>query len=246
MKRGDEEFCRSEFDKFLSRFTDQIQWEGVEQANEPPNYYLELNHRRFAVEVTSLHEVVDIAPNPLTATGFVAASKRFVEMIEQVAHNQGILHGAYVITIKPLNNFAQIKELIMERILDYLRATKSLSSAREQIVFEQNHHTFSIQKMHDGTNYVTFGIPLDAKWEGESIKELQESLESVLAEKKGKLIRLGEPKILLLLDSYHYLPSSEWKDCLSGISILSDFHTVFLASTEGSNLLYSENKNWVI
>lgn len=83
MKRGDEAFCTSEFEKFLreSLGKTSIVWEEVAISAEPPDYYLQLENQRFAVEVTSIRETIKINPSSLTATGLSAASKRLVESI---------------------------------------------------------------------------------------------------------------------------------------------------------------------
>ncbi|MDE3090782.1 MAG: hypothetical protein KGJ80_15510, partial [Chloroflexota bacterium] len=136
MKRSDEEFCRSEFDKFLreSLGKTSIVWEEVAQSSEPPDYYLQLGDYRFAVEVTSIRETIKITPSPLTATGLSAASKKFVESIEKSAVDEGILTGMYVVTLEPMDAFAEVKNLIAERILSYVRSTKDLLVAQRQVV----------------------------------------------------------------------------------------------------------------
>ncbi|MDE3091585.1 MAG: hypothetical protein KGJ80_19620, partial [Chloroflexota bacterium] len=98
-----------------------------------------------------------------------------------------------------------------------------------------------IQKYQGGQDCITYGIPLDAKWEGEAIQEVRQMLIEILGDKQRKLGKVKEGKILLLLDSFHYILRSDWGKCLPDFMALSNWEALFLASTEGSQLLYSSN-----
>lgn len=147
----------------------------------------------------------------------------------------------YVLTLEPIDAFVQVKNLIADRILEYVRSTKDLLTAPRQTMFEQGHHAIEIQKYNGGEDCIAYGIPLDAKWEGEAIEEAQQMLREILLDKQRKLGKVKEAKILLLLDSFHYILGSDWRKCLSDSMALSNWSALFLASTEGSQILYSSH-----
>ena len=250
VKRLDEEFCRSKFHTLLQerlRYSpEQIRWEEVRPWEEPPDYYLWVEGQKFAVEVTSIVEMLPLEPNPVSSVGVSSALRTFVDKIEAQAKQQGILQGVYVISLQPLHHFQQVKDLLSRLLLQYIRETRSVDKAPSQVVFQQRHARWAIQKIAGGgdNNYVGEIISFDGKWEGEAFQELCVLIQRALSTKATKLRRLTLPIILLLLDRYHYVDPPEWQACVQRLFGCQQFHTVAHITEHGAKILCSLEHQW--
>jgi hypothetical protein len=241
--RKDEEHCKSAFDAFLRQRCQEedIVWN---DEDNPPDYYLQLNGNKYAVEVTSLMEVIQLGNESLSHLTFIEAVHDFLKQIEQQAVREGILKGAYVVDYKPLNDFGKWKKYISKNIMDYIHATRDAPSAPERTILNRGHLGWSIEKYHSEKQYLT-GATSDARWHHQAVDELCALLNQTLEKKAKKLATISCPKILLIADRYPWLESSDWSGCLSNLNSISEFHTVFLVSERGNSTLHSIESTWL-
>jgi hypothetical protein len=107
VKRDDEELARSEFDQLLREQLGVIrpEWEEVDAECEPPDYYLSFDARRFAVEVTTVMEKVELQAGSYPSLAILATLKKTVDEIENRARADDFLRGCYVVSLSPLDDF---------------------------------------------------------------------------------------------------------------------------------------------
>jgi hypothetical protein len=207
MKRHHEDLTRVEFDKIAKAIFHNVAlvWEDVLQYLEPPDWYLTIGDARYAVEATTIVDFLQITPtSKLPAANVSQTMHAFVDEVEKLAKDQQLLSGAYIVTLCPIPNFAENRNELRDKLLGYISETKPLSSADEYTLGYVREHRVSIKKIHDTKDYVSAGISLGVKWEGESQKDLLESVSKALADKAHKLRSVANPIILLLLDDSHY------------------------------------------
>jgi len=249
----EEEYCKAQFDDFLKRFfpSCEIEWEDVE--NDPPDYYIFIDKTRYAVEVTSLVEKIQLGgQSPLEIVGVFKHLTDFVRSVESAAKTEGSLHGQYVVSFTPIGNFADYCCEIKQELLLYIRETKNLEVVPYKQVFRkvilphvQSCWIGKIGCQRDKVYESLSGLP-------KSEDDIRTDLVSLLSERLNKKTQLlkktPEPKILLLLDAYVHSDQKDYKNCInqiSAISALESFHTVFVIEDgEHSFLLYSKNTNW--
>ena len=242
--REDEEHCKNAFDTFLKQFyqSGDITWTC---GDEPPDYYLELCGTKYAIEVTSLFENIELGDKKSSHLGFRKAILNFLKQIEQEAIQKGILNGAYIVSYKPLNDFGKQKRTISKTIIAYLRDTQRVSSAPIKKIIGSGRLTWDIEKYHSEKQYLT-GAASDAKWEHQAAGELSIFLNKALNDKVQKLAAISYPKILLIADRFPWVERGDWNNCLPNLDQLSEFHTIFLISNDrGNSVMYSIESLWL-
>ncbi len=242
--REDEECCKNAFDTFLRlHYADNnIVWS---DGDEPPDYYLELCGSKFAVEVTSVLEKATLGNKNIDHLEIDISIKRFIEDIQKDAIAEGLLKGAYIVRYKPLSDFSKQKQVIITRIKDYLQRTQNVSAAPAEDIVGQGHLRWYIWKVHSEKSYLTRTTG-DAKWEGEAANELCDLLNKALETKVKKLGTISLPKILLLHDRFAWIDTGEWRQYLTKLSYVDNFHTIFLVSEKSDNsILNSIESSWL-
>jgi len=249
MKSKTEEFCRSKFDEFMRAISEStsIRWQDVAQRDEPPDYYLYLNGTKYAVEVTTLMEKSEVGNLELPQIAIIASLWQLVDEVEATARRDGFLNGAYVVSFsRPLADFSKIRGQLFDDLLAYVKTTRNLSTAPEQVVFKQGTQKCIIQKHHDQKSYIGKVGPGGGKSEGEITEEICTLLEERVNAKHHKLRKISDPKILLLYDAYHFASLAMYESCKSRIAHLRSFHTIFVAGGNGPGwVLHSGSLDWL-
>lgn len=250
MKRADEEFCKSEFDAFVKAHFEPaaVVWEEVARRDERPDYYLYLRGVRFAVEVTTLMEKVTVGMMTLSEATIISSLWDLVDEVEMIARSGGYLHGRYLVDFsRPIDDLRDVRDQIQSDLLDYIEATQDSSSAPERTVFQQGSQWCRIRKLQDRPDEVEQGGPSFSKWEGEAAEEICRLLEERLIAKNHTLRNIRCPKILLLYDSYRFASPGMYRGCISQLSLLTSFHTVFVVQVNREGfVLHPENHSSLI
>lgn len=247
--RNEEEYCRSIFQSFLEeRGFQEMQWERVDQQFEPPDYYLLLNGKRFAVEVTTLMEQVGIGGQKLSMHSVLNSLRALVEKVKAEAIKDNFLQGAYVVRFaRPIEWLKDHSDQIHKDLLEYIKATQFEASYPEQFVYKRGRQIVAIQKIHNQKTYIGRVGPTVGKREGEIIEEIAALIEERIRAKQEKLKGVLHPLILLLYDAYLFADAEMYQACLDRIPDLSTFHTVFLVPNDMPGIvLYSENSDWCV
>lgn len=255
--RDDEIFTKNRFNEFISKRTDiPILWRDGNQ-NEPPDFYLTMGNVEFVVEVTRLINEVETPRGPISRYKIDSSATNFVRKIEKKAIKDGVLTGTYFIhfgfvQIDFYGHRKEIKRKIHKIIADTQFDSQSFTDIeleietqngnKEKIVF------CSIQKTSlSDTKVEVGGGPQEVEWSVDIQDKACELLKNTVLEKKSKLERFKQPKILLLLSSYGLTNPENYKLCLSKLPNITDFHTIFIASAftwSHDYLLCSQNPHW--
>ena len=203
MKRNDEEFCKAQFDIFMKQFfiPSQFTWEEVAQQDEPPDYYLLLDNTKYAVEVTTLMELVSVGTSSRLPHFVIRRFfEQFVAKVEEIAKTEGCLRGYYLVVFPmPIDDFVAVRDGIQDKLLEYIRSTSSMETASFETVFErivpqQMPQKCEIRKLGSKPNKVMEGSLARSKWEGEAAEEICDLLDESLNAKAAKLEDVGEPR----------------------------------------------------
>ena len=245
MKSKVEEHCKSKFRRHLELSADipQQVWE----ESETPDYYLYVDGTKYAVEVTTLVEKVEVGERSLSSIGIVASLWGLVNEVKETAKEEGILNGAYVVCFsRPIEEFGQARHRLRDELLAYIRETQRLSNAHRKSVVEQGHQRCTIEKLHDQTTYVAKAGPDGGKFEGEIVEEACSLLQERIDTKRDRLRDVSEPKVLLLYDAYRLATPRVYVSCLDDLDHADEFHTVFVVRDRGSGwVLHSRNPSWI-
>lgn len=244
--RRDEENCKSAFDEFLKvHYQDSdIDWQDGNR-NKSPDYYLTLCGTKFAVEVTSILEKVTLGNKIIDHIKIDISVKRLIDDIKKDAIEKGIIKGAYIVRYKPIKDLGKQKQAIATRIMDYLKRTQNVSSAPAEDIVGEGHLRWYIWKVHSEKSYLTRTTE-DAKWEGEAANELCNLLNKAFETKAKKLEIISLPKILLIHGRFAWIDADQWRQYLTKLSYVDNFHTIFLVSEKSSNsILHSIDSSWL-
>jgi len=156
MKRTDEDFCRNAFDLQLRACNPALvtSWQEVPRHEEPPDYWLTAKGTRYAVEVTSLFRMFPTGRSLVSARGLMVASMRTTKDIEKRARSLGVLHGAYVVTAKPVSDFAGRLDTLVADALRFIENAADTPTAEKARLAGSDYHAWSIQKVHTNKDIV--------------------------------------------------------------------------------------------
>ena len=116
----------------------------------------------------------------------------------------------------------------------------------ERLVSQQRPQQCGIHKSGSKPDSVVAGGPFWTKWEGDAAKDICDLLNESLVIKKDKLKNIQEPKNFLLLDEYRFPNRQMYENCVSHLSSLIHFHTVFVVhSNERGFVPHSQSHNWL-
>ena len=195
-----EEFCKERFNSFLVdiKRCENVQWE---KGDEPPDYYLSIGSNKYAVEVTTIMDILKVAEKEFPILSILNSMRQLTKSIEQKALDQNILQGHYFIKFnRPFPNFGRIKKVLEKRILDFLSKTTNFSKSSEINVFEQNSFKCIVKKINRSLSVIGFIGPTRVKYEEEIQAEACRLFNRLVSLKAKKLQKIQFGKILLLLN----------------------------------------------
>ena len=241
MRSKIEEYCKNRFDQYLST-NGQIMRIVWEEGEDPPDYYVQIEDQRFAVEVTTIVESVSLGSRTLSDITATASLWRIVEEIEENAKSQGILRGIYTVHFRAHpDNIRKMRPIMVTSILEYVKQTQNMFTAPEAIIEHEDAYICAIEKIEGDADMIAPTGPNGAKWEGEIRSQACALLTECFEKKVYKLRNIIFPKILLLYDAYHFAEPRMYRECLTTIPNISFFHTVFMTNNnEVDNILYTQ------
>jgi hypothetical protein len=252
--RESEETCRRSFDAYLATKLDpeDVNWL---DGDKRPDYYLVVKGVRYAVEVTTIMEMVTVDSTKFPIASIIHSLWRLVLEVEKEASNEGALSGFYsVFFSSPITNFAKVRASIREKMLKYVRCTQFDDCAPLEIIFDQPgekglRQECTIEKSQDSPSKICLSGPMIGfKWEGEIQQEVCCLLQAMVTRKAHNLSQVPFPKILLLLNAYPFVDSACYKQCVPTLTSLGDFHTIFIVEDvedeKRGYVLYTSGSDW--
>lgn len=245
-RRESEEICKQSFNAYLATKLDpeDVSWL---DGDEPPDYYLVVRGVKYAVEATTIMEMVRVGSNEFEWARIIQSLWSLVLEVEKEASNEGALSGTYAVGFSsPITNFAQFRASIKERLLNYVYRTQADDSAPLEVIFERQGQECFIQKLDNKSSEISPAGPMiGPKWEGEIQQEVCRLLQAVVTKKAHKLSQVEFPKILLLLNAYPFVDSACYKQCVPTLTSLGDFHAIFIVEDENRGyVLYTSGSDW--
>ncbi len=242
--REDEEFAKNAFDQFLS--DKEVKSRNWRDGEDPPDYYLSINGKEFAVEVTNMMLGFQTSTGLKTTAYYMGSSKDFVKRVEDNALATGVLRGEYwVFFSERRNRFGISDEKLEEHLLIALQDTQSNEDLPLTAIRVDGRTCCSIFKTsmkENALRWAGFSLPM---YSVNSVTRMScNRLKDSVNKKYEKLKKLDCQKILLLLNDFVMVDSQVHKEFIRNIIHLKDFHTVFIIGRE-NYILYSKNADRV-
>lgn len=201
------------------------------EPEDPPDYWLHLGDKRYAVEVTSIAEKHPHAENQSMITYGKTVSKLCTDMTREAVRT-GILNGLYILIIKghPEIRPNRMQMQIQKNILAYVKQTEAAENADTADIFEDVAGQIQILKHGLEKNLITNFGPTSTRWGAETQSILAVLLRDCLADKKRKLANKGirlDDVILVLIDAFLWGDQEDWEAAISQIPEANQYHSVF-------------------
>ena len=247
MKGRHEEIARSEFADWLTQSLPdaKLSWYEPPQGQDHPDWYLDLNESTYAVEATTIVPTISEGKNTVLEPSISAALGDFIDRIEAKARSEGCLVGAYAVAIGPMPNDRKVRQRVSSRILDFLRETRDETASKPRIVDRVGQYVVEVQKFHLGLNYLVELVDLPARSESETNEDFRHQLKKQIDRKSTHYAGFENPVLLLLLDGFHIVDPSEWRDAASSLLSSGEFDAVFRIKPANKPLLLcSQSPIW--
>ena len=241
--RIDEELvCVDSLVHFLKQVCGHQEVQVKRETDDPPDFWLHIDGKRFAAEVTSI----------VTDQGYLSLCRKLKQSIQEKAQEFGNLNGIYALIIERNPNLPKRTSSDWQRLVDivvsFIAATREASSTEISYLQEDSYGRLGVQKTSDkGTAVGLWGFS-GFKWEGEAQEELTALIQDAVTIKRSKLEKKNIPQqcpdaILLLYDAYGYGDAEDAREALRKVQGYDWFHSVFWAAsfTDRDNKLSPEN-----
>lgn len=212
-----------------------------EEPKDPPDYWLFVDKRKFAVEITSI--VVDQGYSALCRSLHYAV-KRQCQLLSPPA-------GTFRLEVNrrpdiPRRGSRQWAALVNNAVA-YVR-TASGDRPSSQALLHDDSGYLTISKVADHGNSVAMYQGGEVKWEDEAQRELSVLIGDAIEKKRTKLRRAGvldacADIILALYDAYGFADPSDAKAAFSDLKGYDWLHSIYWAASfsDRANVLYPES-----
>ena len=223
--RRDEEFARIAFSRHLALCLSPEAATWLPGSN-PPDYELQIGGVVFAVEVTRVCEQVPLRGRLVPAEGIEASLSRFVDDLRDAVLAEGPIPGSYVLSLDGGEITREQVDRAKSLALKYVGETALSETAAEESLLRSGEAEWTIEKM--GATEPLIEEITCASLDGISGDDIRVGFPKLVAEavatKRHKLRNVSEPKVLLLVDAYHYAEAPDWANALPP-EAASFFHT---------------------
>lgn len=240
-----ETFARQKFAEFLQALTPARQVWDI--GPDPPDWMLTLAEGTYAVEVTRIVESIAVGSASTTEPALIAFLDGFVKSVEAEARRSGLLRGCYLLHVCPVPDFSSMRAQLRAAILSYLSSTGSAVVSDRRVLWGVDpEQRWTIEKTDDGSPQLSWSMSLTRpKTQGVVLRDLERMLRTVIQVKSRKLAAIECPKVLLLVDKYHFGDPRDWRQVMGTIDQTA-FHTIArLHAAESCQVLFSRNLSWL-
>lgn len=119
------------------------------RGEDPPDYWLTIGAKRYAVEVTSLARLVPEQPAPIDVREYQPRVSGLCKYIERLAIKGGILRGLYALFVygSPPIPKACPKDHTVKRALKYIENTRNEDESQEMAIYENRADRIEVKKV---------------------------------------------------------------------------------------------------
>ncbi len=171
-------------------------------AEDPPDFWLQMNGRRLAIEVTTITAQYERdGKSAISDIGFDRMVSRLADEVESLADEIEPLDAWYGFHLEgSYGNFEAVHADIREKILEFIARNRNIKEVLPSPVRLRGYELwlFKHASTSPGVNYA-YGTSHAVE---ESIAEFNGLLDYAVREKQRKLSNIYEPKILVLINRY--------------------------------------------
>jgi hypothetical protein len=239
-ERNDEKFCRNSFEKYL-REKQGISNYIIIRGDEPPDYWLSVENKRFGIEVTQIVRLVEGGEKKIALYCYKKSIFDLTDSIEKKAIELSVLSGNYHVHLRGIPRYSskRDKSAIISKSISYIKDTQKENAANIFELFRDGHHRIEIMKSTLENNSVKFGLHVFGEWQIESVTEALKLSKDAFSRKEEKLRRVNESSdgiILLILNRYQTFEQDDWEMLFEhwDPTLVEFFHSVFFISAAGN------------
>lgn len=246
LMRDDERQAFRSLDKLLRLAGERPRWS---PGTEPPDLWLRLHGRRFAVEITQVQREIHRGSYRGSESHVDAALTAFLRRVTERAFADDIIRGCYSVRMAPVEHFRSVSAIIQERLRSFFVESRSASTTDEVHIWGRAWGARWTARKVDARDAIVFphidfyGIP---PWRGDVYAILADRIAERLARKTAKLAHIATPKILVLVDAMYQPDDDQWAQALSELAP-ARWHTI--VRTGGSNrarIFRSAETRWLM
>lgn len=240
-----ERTCKRSFNAYLCK---KIKLEDIcwLTGDEPPDYYLIVKGVKYAVEATTIMEMIPLGRSAFPKAYIYFSHIDILHEVEERALGEGALKGTYAVFFsKPITNLKQSRDVIKVRLLNYVRRTRNDLFNGAEVIFKRQDEEVTVLKQHNKSAIIGIGGFARSKWEANARQEVLLLIQDRIKTKVEKLSMIKLPKILLLFNDHKFINIADYKDFVPKIKDIEKFHTIFVVENENSgDILYKSGSDW--
>lgn len=200
----------------------------VREENDPPDFWLTVEDRKFAVEVTSI----------VKDEQYLARSRDFEDAVRQKARLNKEINGTYIIYIQEPTTIPKKNSKEWNKLLE--KAVSLIHEKRDDgakySLYNDGRKSLTIQKTDPNGSNVGVLISTGVKSEGEVQQELSILMQASIEKKRENLIKQGVASectdiIIAFYDAYGYGDIQDAQKALQEVRGFEWFHSVFWAAS---------------
>ena len=241
-----ESYCQTIFEAWLRERqpSASIEWRynPRNEQEDNPDYYLTIDNRVFAVEVSGLARLLPVGDKLLDEPTVTPALWSFIRTVKEEALRAGMLEGAYIVHFqRPIANFGTVKHSLKREILSYIERTKAEEASPTEVIGDD---LCRIEKSRIDRNTIYPVGPGDGGFDGEICAAACDLLQKAVASQLNKTwARRTDLPIILLLRNYYPLADLEmYAECTTTDYVEDKLHTVFVIQSDTGLPLYSREE----
>ncbi|NQT82049.1 hypothetical protein HQ563_03440 [bacterium] len=235
---------------------ENISWERLQRGKDPPDFWLSMGTRRFAVEVTSLVEILQSGPPEVSEICYWACLTRLAKQVEAEAAQQGVLKGTYILSahqMPPLPTGKDQKAFV-DACVRHVRETMHKRGMQPEMQVWPGYDAavkVAIYKLSDDGASLGIGGHSPSKSGPSVTQKLTELLRGAISEKRIKLENKSvhdscEGVILALYDCYGFPSEHDFHRCIKVVKDAGWFHSIFVVRAFVGPGWETEAKGWFI
>ena len=245
-------FCANAFNRYLScqPACALPYWTHVLKGQDPPDFFLSFDNKRYAVEVTSteIFREPSIGESHVIEETYEDTHRKIVNSVNDIARTQG-LDGSYVITFhQPIasTDFQRVRKHLVKELLDLISRSKTEAISWPEMVRYRDRELCELFKLGEGEIRIfdAFSYDFVQTDSDEHRTFVTEILRQAVKNKKELIEKKGiiEPAILLLLNTYGLADSETYKSCIEKIQERDMFCAIFVIQPNGSGCMVHSNE----
>lgn len=211
--RYDEEICRCAVDLLLREHGFQPEWI---DGTEPPDYFLTINMRRFAVEMTSIHGFTKLNRKNHTWTQLGKGLLSFGDEVCREVESKVIISGCYIINLPSMPKLKKWRKDVVQSLVTYFEQyAYRMAEMAQEVILRPERRAITLWKVgKEGSALIVQALPTGA-FITHREDQLSDLLGTVIRTKAHKLLAVIEPCVLVVLDQYGFQCGiGEWRKCL--------------------------------